>query len=367
MARSDAAVPTEQAPFVLSLRYVGGIFVLMTLALLPVMAFLILTEREVSQYSTLTFESHVRKALDERASGRAVRICTGALRIGISRSDYWGKAYLLRAKAHAGEQNSGKALDDLETSARLWTEAPYNATEDDHAEIAAFGTKFARQLLDAGNAAGARRAISAAGMGSGNPVEYLHQQWAAWPAATRQALWPEGPCITAEGYGGADLPEFKPASDDQPRKLIGTRVEPSAGREGTPCAFLDLAAGSTGESVYTIAANIPLSEKPFALRVAVKQDPPGPAKVFLSYWFDSARRSAATTDTTSIDLGNGWNLFEIKRNFFEERTAFAKKEGYDPVGGVISRIGLSFPQGPAMRCWVDKIELFIPQAGAQPG
>jgi hypothetical protein len=151
----------------LAWKYVVGIWALLILLLLPVLAFIILAEREVSQYSTLTFESHVRKAIEERAFSRAVRICTGALKTGISRSDYWGKAYLLRAEAYAGEEQMGKAVDDLETSARQRSRSPYNATEEDFKEIARFGTDFGLRLLDAGDMAGARRVISAAAMGGG--------------------------------------------------------------------------------------------------------------------------------------------------------------------------------------------------------
>ena len=351
----------------LAWKYVVGIWALLILLLLPVLAFVILAEREVSQYSTLTFESHVRKAIEERAFSRAVRICTGALKTGISRSDYWGKAYLLRAEAHAGEELTAKVLDDLETAARLWSRSPYNATEEDFKEITRFGTDFGLRLLDAGDMAGARRAISAAAMGSGYPVEYLHEQAAALPAPVKQALWPEGPCITIEGYGGEVPPQFTARANDQERKLLSTRIDESAGRDGGACAFLDLGPASTsGDSTFAIPVSIPVSEKPFALRLTLKEEPSASTKVMLVYWFDLARKSAATTDSASTDLGGGWKSFEIKRNFHEERVALAKREGYDPAGGVISSIGLSFAQGPAMKCWIGKIELFIPEAEAQP-
>jgi len=351
----------------LSWKYVVGIWALLILLLLPVLAFIILAEREVSQYSTLTFESHVRKAIEERAFSRAVRICSGALKTGISRSDYWGKAYLLRAEAYAGEEQMGKAVDDLETSARQWSRAPYNATEADFKEIAKFGTDVGLRLLNAGHLAGAQRAISAAAMGSGHPVEYLHKQAAALPASAREALWPDGPCITIEGYGGEQPPEFTVRANDQERKLLSARIENGAGHDGGPCAYLDISAATTpATSAFLVPATIPLSQKPFALRLTVKEDPPVPTQVFLIYWFDLARKSAVTSDSASTDLGGGWKRFEVKRNFYEERAAAAKKEGYDPVGGVINKTGLSFAQGPALKCWIGKIEMFIPEAEARP-
>jgi hypothetical protein len=186
-------ISTNEGLVRLSWKYVVGIWALLTLLLLPALAFIIMAEREVSQYSTLTYESHVRKAIETRAFSRAVRICTGALKTGISRSDYWGRVYLLRAEAYAGEERTANALDDLETSARLWSRAPFNATEEDFKETAKFGTDLGLRLLDAGDVAGARRAISSACMGSGHPVEYLHEQAAALPASVKRALWPDGP------------------------------------------------------------------------------------------------------------------------------------------------------------------------------
>ena len=51
----------------------------------------------------------------------------------------------------------------------------------------------------------------------------------------------------------------------------------------------------------------------------------------------------------------------------KELAGFAKSQGYEPTGGVINSIGVSFAQGPALGCWIDKVELFIPQAATQPG
>ena len=375
MAEPDAGKPTAQesnagagqsAP--LPVKYVVAIWLVLTVLLVPFLAFLILAEREVSQYSTLTFESNVRKALDQRAFNRAVRICTGALKIALGRGDYLGKAHLLRARAYAGQQEMAKALDDLDTSARLWRRSPYNATLEDRKEIAGFGTELGLQLLDAGDVVGARRAISDAGSGSGRPVEYLYEQASVLPAPLKQTLWPEGPCIEIEGYRGEELSAFAASRNDQERKVLNARIEKSGGRDGGACAFLDLSAATNpGDSLYTIPISIPLSEKPFALRLALKEDPPEPVKIMLSYWFELARKSASTLDATNTDIGGGGKLFEIKRDFCEERAALAKSQGYDPAGGVINSIGVSFVQGPALRCWIDKVELYIPQADAKPG
>ncbi len=353
----------EPGVSVLPVKYVAAIVVLVSLAMLPFIFFLIHAEGEVSEFSTLLFKSRAEKAIESGSFDRAIRICTGALRVGISRSDYWGTAYFVRAKAHAGKKDFGKALDDIETAARLWSRAPYNASEQDRDEISAFGVEFCKEFVDGGDIAGALRAISAAAMGSCNPVDFLHRQSAGLPEQYRNALWPDGPFIVVEGYGGEQPPEFSSLTENSGRKLIASRIDSSGGREGRRCAVLELAAGSGGESICNFPVSIPLSDKPFAFRVAVKPEPECAAKLFVGYWFDYARKSDATNDGTVRDLGDGWRLIELKRDFFTERTAAAKKGGYDASGGVINRIGLSLPPGDALRCIVDRVELSIPQAG----
>jgi hypothetical protein len=367
MSKLDDAPTDDRRLRGLPFRYVAAIVVLLTLLMLPVMGFLLFTEREVSQYSTLTFESCARKAIENHEFAHAVRVCTGAFRVGIGRSDFWGKAYLLRAQAHARAQDNAAALADLDTAARLWSQAPYNATPELRNEIALFGTQFGLERLEAGDVSAALRAISDAAMGSGDPVEYLHAKAETFPEATKRALWPDGPCITVEGYGGEHPASFEAFEAGQSRKVLAARVDASGGRAGGPCEAVDLGEGGSGESIFTILVNIPVSPKPFALRAVFNEEPAGTAKLFVNYWFDFARRSASTTDAASVDLGDGWTRIEAKRDFFAERADFAKRERYDPAGGVINRIGLSFPPGPALRCRIDRIELFIPQHQAGSG
>lgn len=351
----------EPRPAVFSWKAIVAAWAVLTVAILPALAFVVLTEREVSQYSTFTFEHYVRQALEAGRFSRAVRICTGALKVGLSRSDHWGKAYLLRAKAHAGEGKIANALDDLETSARLWSRSFYFATEADRGEIAVLGTELGRRLLEADDLEGARRAVSAAGVGSGRPVEYLHEQSAALPEPLRRKLWPEEPGLLIEDYGGFEAPRFETMFDEQGRKLVASSLDAAASPRGDRCAVFDVTASSKpGSSLYGIRVCIPLSKKPFAIRTRLKLDPPQDARVTLGYWFEPARKSAATHDGASRDLEAGWRLFDIRRNFFAERAEYAKQNGYDPAEGIINRVDVSFEPGPAARCWVDRIELYIP-------
>jgi len=344
----------------LSWKHLLALWAVLTAAIIPAMLFIIAVEREVSQYSTLTFETYARQALGAADFARAIRICTGALKVGISRSDYWGKAYMLRAQAYACAGKTSEALSDLQTCARCWVRSYYFASEAERNEAAIFGTALGRALLESGDAAAARGAISAAGVASGRPVEYLYEQRAALSEAQRHALWSQAPYIVLEDFEGANPPLIEKAAEEQGRELVASHIEEVASPEPGRCAAFELSAATKpGKSWYGIPLYVPLSERPFAIRAAVKCEPAVEAGVVLAYWFEQAHKSASTSDAPSSDLGDGWKLYDIRRDFFAERAAYAKQVGYDPTGGIISRLSVGLEQGPAVRCWVSQIEIYI--------
>jgi hypothetical protein len=362
MSDSDAACAEGKSPSALPSKYVVGIVIAVAVALLPVLGFLILVEREVSQYSTASFESCARKALAEGSYRRAIRICTGALKVGISRSDYWGKACLLRSKGLTSMGDFSKALDDMETTACVWTRSPFNASSEDFQEAGAFGVELAGKLLDVGDVEGARRAMSAGAFASGNPVSFLYEQAASLSESARKALWPEGPSVAFNPYGGISPLTFSALRGDVSRKLLGVEIKPNGGRGGAPCAILQLDAGAGNDNAFAVPANAKLSPKPFGLRLSIKHAVPADVKLALSFWFNRSYKTRLITDGAARDLGDGWTSIELQRDFLAECEAAAKKEGFDSSDGIINKIGFSLPAGPAVTCEVGKIEIFIPNA-----
>lgn len=362
MATTDLAEAANGAYPGMSRKMMAGLWLGLTALLVPAMLFVAATEREVSRYSTMTFEAEARAAIESGKFGRAVRICTGAMDTGLSRSDYWGKARLLRSKAHDGAGDTAAALDDLRACARLWSVAYYNASPEDQEEVKAHGRQLGLKLLEGGDVEGARGALSAGGVGSGNPVEYLYELAATLDDGTRQRLWPEGLCITLEDFEGEDAPVFALWAEEQGRELVSSGVGVPPGSTHGNAAAISLGQSERdGRSWFKLPIYIPLLERRFALRALVKEEAPSGVSVNLGYWYDLARTSAGTVDTAHEDVDGGWKLFDIERDFHAERMAHAKLAGFDPTGGIISGFGLSVEPGPANQYWVDEIQLYIPQ------
>jgi tetratricopeptide (TPR) repeat protein len=337
----------------------------LTAALVPAFLFIRAAALEVTQYHPAVFEGYARQALASKNYGRALELCTGALKSGVNRSDHWGTVYALRAQAYAGMGNYRDALDELEAAAAFWTQRYYYATDEGRAELAALGTDLGLRLVDAENYADAVRAFSAAGIGGGRPVEYLHDLAGKLEAAVQSKLWPDGPLLIIQDFHGPTDNLFRVLAEDQGRTLADSRIDPQKSPSGGPCALVELSESSKeGRSLYGIDAYLPLSEKPFALRVHLRTEPLVELQVALSYWFEAAHRSALTSDPATVSLPDGSRRFEISRDFHNERLAEADRDGYLVTDGVINKISLEPSPGPACRIWVDRIELYLPETSA---
>ncbi len=347
-----------------SKNYVVVLWLVCTAAVVPALAVVLIAEREVSQYHTSTFETYAREALDARDFTRVLRICTGALKTGQKRSDHWGKVHLLRAKAHAGLGDFPQALAELEAGARFWTRWYYYASNRDRTEAARLGTELGLKFLDSGKIDDALRAFSAAGLAGGGPVKYLYDLSRTLSPAQKAALWSTEPSLIVEDFEGPDAPVLETLVEEQGRVLRNSRIDAAVSRAAGSSALLEVGSGAgRGRSWYGWPVHIPLSERAFALRVFVREEQPSQANVILCYWFDLAHESAATSDRPTEALAGNWKRFDIERDFHAERLAYANKKGYVITGGVINKIGLDLPEGPANRFWVDRIELYLPDSG----
>lgn len=348
-------------PAGLSGRQVALLWVVLTLALAPGIMLIRALALEVTQYQPASFESYARESLAKGDYDRVIELCTGALKTGVNRSDHWGKVYALRAQAYAGMNNLPKALSELESCAAFWTKKYYYATDEARSEIAEFGTALGRRFLDAGNVDDALRAFSAAGVGSGKPAEYLEQLTGKLSAEQKTRLWPETPFLMVQDFRGETAGVFEKLVEEQGRRLQSNRIDSSVSRTGKSSALLEVSESTEGgRSWYGAVAYLPVSEKPFALRVYVREQTPTESKVLLTYWFDSARKSADTVNTATETLADGWKRFDIRRDFYKEQLAEANGKGYSITDGIINNIGLSLAPGPANRFWVDRVELYLP-------
>jgi len=199
-----------------------------------------------------------------------------------------------------------------------------------------------------------------------DPVSYLHDLRKRLSAQERAALWPDGPRLTLEDFGPPEAPVFQALASEQGRGTAEASLTAGQGAGGDAAALVELGASANdGRCWYAIPAHVPVVDKPFGLRVRLRTEAPCDPAIVLSYWFEWARRAAVTLDATSRELNGGWRLFEVRRDFFQERVAEASEKGYDPVGGVIHQMGFAVGPGPVNRISVDSVELFIPEPAEQ--
>ncbi len=348
-------------PIRLTWKQIFPLWVLLTIGIAVAMAFIVLTEKTVSRYHASVFEKHARAAINSGNFREALGICTGALRTGMKRSDHWGKVFLLRAKAYFGLGDYSSALSELEESAAFWSKAYYYATEKDRTEVADLGTDLGIQFLDAGKVQEALDAFSAAGLGSGKPVEYLYSLEERLDITEKAKLWPEEPYLVVEDFESVDTNTFEQMSDTQGRVLKDNRLDSTVSLLGSSSNLIEVTESkSDGRSRISLPVYIPLPERPFAFRVLVKEERPSEFKVVIGYWFELAHMSATTFDAPVETLDDNWKRFDIRRKFYEERLAYANKMGYVITGGIINKIGLDFSPGQANRYWVDEIHLYLP-------
>jgi hypothetical protein len=353
----EAAAPAPG----LKKRWVALLWLALTAAVIPFILFIRGAALEVSQYQVSTFEGYARKAIEERNYARALELCTGAYKSGVNRSDHWGKIYALRTQAYLGLGELDKALGELEAGAQFWTRRYYYATDPERAEAAHTGSELANKLLAADRAPEALRAFSAAGIASGRPVEFLYDLNAKLDPAQKTKLWPAEPYLVVQrpAIGKDDLLET--VIEEQGRTVKALNVDTTVTQAGVPSSSIALSeSGKPGRSCYGVSAYLPLTDKPFALRVFVKEEQTADTAIMLGYWFDSARKSAATFDRASSLSPEGWKIFDIRRNFYAERLAEANEKSYLIAGGFINKIALDVPQGAANRFWVGRIELYLP-------
>ncbi len=362
----DATPAPEDAAPQAPLGRVGLVVlaVVLTLAILPGMGFARLIAREVSQYHASTYEVYAREALSAGKPAEALKICTGALKSSLGRSDHWGTAYLLRAKAYDALGDVPKLLEELNAAATFWGNKYYFASEDDRAEIKAFASEIGDKLLAAGQRDQALLAYSAAGSGGGEIIPYLYDLVERLDLAQRQTLWPEGPpYLIARRFADAQFDAPVKVIDEQGRTLDVAGIDPTAVRNGLPSSLLSVTTGTAaGRSWYGIPVYVQLAERPFGVRVIARSEQDLPFGVDLGFWFETAQRSANVGEAAYETDALGWRVYTLQRSFYQEQLDQADEGGYLVSDGIVNRIILNLPQGPADRYWVNAVEVFLPGA-----
>jgi len=252
-----------------------------------------------------------------------------------------------------------RSLAALEALADLWYAAPETATESGRTTLKTLGTEMGCARAEAGDIAEALRAFSAAARGCGTPVEYLYELRHDIPEPIGDKLWPDGPYVVLEDFERTEAPRFVPWVVEQGRNVIRNARDTEVSRVGSASAVIEVSApAQDGRSWFALPAYVPLSEKPFGLRLWLKRTAAATAGVAVQCWFPHEQKATLVQETQGIDSGDGWVRYEVYQDFL----AYANKEQYDTRGSHVLRIGLMI-DGPAATFWLNRIELFLRRTG----
>lgn len=340
-----------------------GAWALCTAALLPLFLAAQWAGSEVAKYQRTTFESATRQALAARDYGAAIKYCDGAIKAAHKRSDHWGRVYTLRSVAYLGKGDTERAALEVERAGDFFTRYYYYAEPQDRTEVPQVAMAVARRLLSDGKPAEALDVISAGAMASGRPVDALHGYLREFDAPARQQLWGNGePFIRVTALLGDKDSGLRAVVNEQGRKVSDALMAAEEGPDGAPAARATLSESQAdGVCWLAIPTYVPLSNRPFAVRVRAKLEKPADLPLQLGYWFESPQKSATTQDKATATDAAGWMTYDVRRAFFAERRAEALQEGYASDGGVINQIALLVPPGEANTLWLARAEIYLPK------
>ena len=246
----------------------------------------------------------------------------------------------------------------LRDSAAAYRSAPWSAPDTYRARIKETGVAVARKMLADGDAGLALRAVSLAGMASGDPVAYLNELANSLSAPDRAALWPGAPYLVAEGFEDhAKAPALM--VNEQRRDLVAAHVSEAAALTGGHGALIDIGpARAAGRCWFRIPLHAVLPEEPFLLAVHVKEQTPSETHIVVRQHFPEVPRSREQRYDAAVpvDGAAGWKRFEIPVDFPNEREAISHEFGRDCGAGRLSEIILAV-EGPANTFFLDTVEI----------
>lgn len=251
---------------------------------------------------------------------------------------------------------------DIVALADYYSLNPESATQESRKEAVELARGAGVELLEKGDTKNALRLFSAAGKASGSIADFLYLLRDTLTPEQRSKLWPEEPYLIVQDFSGAGAPVLRKFQDGQPRELVAAATDDKVALRGEHSARIEVSdSKQDGESTFGFNTRIALSDKPFHLRTHVRTESQIALRIALNFAFPSAKQSATSADPATRTLDDGWTLFDLKHEFYKERLAYAQTKGYDVADGEINAIMLLVPTGAANKCWLDRIELYIPQ------
>lgn len=337
-----------------SWKYILAAWLLCTAIILPVMVVLTKVEKDVAEFYPSTFKIRAGEALKNGEYSTAETLCSGALATVLYSDRDTGQALILRAKARVGLNNLPRALSDLEQCASIWSRQPWLLAESDRSEIEATAIDLATKLIRRGRKDDALRALSAAGRGTGDYVEYLYALTDTLDAEMQNAIWPSRPSLYVE-----DFESREPRALESPGALE-SRTDDTTARSGARSGHIRFSSDKEPSRIQlAIPTRITLWDKPFFLRLYLKEEASADPRLRLVYWSELAQKAITLAAGPPLEAENDWKAFEVLVDTNDPAWPQDLRETIEFGDWAIVRL-LIESGGTSKALWVDDIEILLP-------
>lgn len=349
MTQSTSQQNANSTLFLPDLRQTAILALALAGAIIASMVLIEWVQRTVARYHPLAFEEAARQAIDNGEHGLAVNICTGNLLYAQNRFPSYGLARLLRAKAHFGLGDLGKAEADLAAAEGYWRKFFRHADAAGRTELKDLAMEMGMASLGSGDAPRALQLFSLAATGSGEPVAYAAELRESLSVQMRAHFWPDEDYLLVEDFHRPDAALFETWTDATGRSIEISRIAVSPAKPGDSTQAMRMAAGPAsrnGMSWYGVPFYMQLPEKPcrFRARLLCKKGPL--PKLILGHYYPDTGSSDVTIGSTPVQLTGD--------SYVAEAVLPAQRPGQSP--GCLVRIGLILPMEEAEYI-VTRIEL----------
>ena len=273
-----------------------------------------------------------------------------------------GMALFSRATDLARLGDTAGALAAFEQAVEEWEERPWSVPEKKRRRGRLFGKQLTLLSLENGDAALARRALSAGARASGRPVSALEELHRRLDVPAREALWPESPFISLMSFDADTTPRpmlFGAAENT----VFEVSIEP-AGEMEASCAAISVSSGE-GRPCFGLPTQVDLPSSTFGFRARVRVKTPVPISMALRFWLPREKTELVYLPTAVHRVDSTWSWLTVEDDFLKFCYDRARAAGLDMSDVYIDRVGIAVA-GEPNTFWIDRLELYLPGQESPP-
>ena len=245
-------------------------------------------QKTVHRYHPLVFEEAAREALESGNYQKAVDICTGNLNYTDAVFPSHRLAHLLRSKAYFSLGKRRETIEDIAKAEAYWRAAYHNTDMGVRQELKEFASTVGQAFLKEENTCAALQLFSLAGMGAGEPVDYIKNLTDCLSPQQTAALWSGEPYLIVEDFERADDVSFTEWMEKTGRdtKVIRATITSPVPSESSHGARISASPSlEEGRSWYTIPFFMRMTNESCRIRATIICEKGPPPRLIVGRFF----------------------------------------------------------------------------------